>query len=44
MTDLRKAIFYLQQAIRDDKRQSNELLDALDLLVMVEKQNEEVQD
>ena len=44
LSNLRKSIFYLQEAIRTDKRQSTELLDALDLLVNVEKENEDVHD
>jgi len=40
LSNLRKAIFYLQQAIREDKRQSTELLDALDILVKKEKDEE----
>ena len=44
LSNLRKSIFWLQQAIREDKRQSTELLDALDLLVKVEKRNEDIHD
>jgi hypothetical protein len=38
MTNLRKAIFYLQQSLRQDNKDDSDLTKALDLLVKKEKE------
>ena len=45
LSNLRKSIFYLQQAIREDRtRNDSDLLDALNSMVKVEKKNTDFND
>lgn len=44
LTNLRKSIFYLQQAIRERGDKDRDLLDALGLMSKVETKNADVND
>ena len=45
LSNLRKSIFYLQQAIREEGiKNDRNLLDALDIMVKVEKKNVDIND
>jgi hypothetical protein len=44
LSNLRKSIFHLQQAIREDKKNKRELLSALDIMAKVEMKNSDVND
>ena len=45
LSNLRKSIFFLQQAIREEGTKNNrDLLDALGLMVKVENKNSDVND
>jgi len=44
LSNLRKSIFFLEEAIRKDKENSRELLQALDIMVKIERKNLDVND
>ena len=44
LSNLRKSIFYLQQAMRERSDDGKELLQALNILVKVEKKNNDIND
>jgi len=44
LSNLRKSIHYLQQAIREDKKNDRELLSALDIMTKIEMKNVDVND